>query len=98
MVISADVLKNHVLSLHANLSADELEQIKWLAESKRAALLNLPAPVRPGFGGWVDAKWRAFLRAIADRKQFVKMVQTQADRIEILEGLLTENGIEVPDA
>lgn len=95
--MSPDVLKNHVLSLHVPLTPDECEQIAWLAQAKRAALLNLPPPRRPGIWNWFQRVWFALRRTVVDRRAFAREIKRLSYRINQLEGSLIENRIAIPD-
>lgn len=94
--ISPDVLKNTVVSLNVPLTVDELDAIEWRAKAMRAALLDLPAPIRPGL--WARIK-RFALKVYAtwlDRKAYVQMISEQSYRICVLEDCLQANGMPIP--
>lgn len=97
--MTPDVLRHHVLALHvpsAPLNADELDRVEWLAKAKRAAIMNMPAPKRPGFwakvkefGLWLYSAW-------IDRRAFQKAIREQSYRVCVLEDFIEENGLRVP--
>ncbi len=94
--MTQDVLKNTVMGLAIPLTVDELDAIEWRAKAMRAALLDLPTPIRPGL--WAKIKKLALkvYSAWLDRKAMTKCIGEQAHRICVLEDLLQENRIQIP--
>lgn len=97
--MSPDVLRHHVLALHVPeqpLTADELDMVEWLAKSKRAVLMNLPAPKRPGLWEKVKALAMRVYSAWLDRRALMKAISAQEMRICVLEDFIEENRLSVP--
>ncbi len=96
-----EVFRNHILALKLvgnvrPLDADELDGLSWRAKAMRAALLDLPTPIRPGLWGKVKVIALRLYSMWLDRKAFAQEISRQALRICILEDLLEHNGVEIP--
>lgn len=97
-MVEANQIRNHILQLHVPapgtpLTAEELDQVSYLAQTIRARVLSLPAPVRPGvFKRFFGAVWRAY----SDRRASARTIAEQAQRIGLLEETLEDAGIDLP--
>jgi hypothetical protein len=99
--MTPDVVRNHVVALHvptpaAPLNPDELDQIEWRAKAMRAALLNRPAPIRPGFWGKVKKLALRVYAWFLDHKNYQNAIRDMSMRICVLEDFIEANDLRVP--
>ena len=101
MSVDAQLIRNHVLSLHVPapaqpLTPKELHDVSYLAQAALARLLSLPVPKKPGVWSAVKRFFASITRAYTDRRASQQAIKQLTQRVALLEGTLEDAGIDLP--